>query len=372
MWRLIATLQGGGYEVVFGSGAQDGDARDALEGAGIHTIETPVNDAAFDERVRVLDPAVVIFDRFMTEEQFSWRVRGAVPGALRVLDTIDLHFLRKAREANPVEPDLGPGNETLLRELAAMYRSDVSLIISVDEMALLRERFSFPENKLCYHPLVYPMVEPAPDFGMRQHFCTVGNYMHAPNIDAVEVLAKQLWPELRTSLPQAEMHVYGAYPSPRALQLNRAKEGFFVHGPVDDLRGMLHAHRVLLAPLRFGAGLKGKVMDAWYYGMPVVSSPIGAEGLFPSLLWGGEVAEIGEGFVEAACRLYEQEDAWQRGVDRGREILATQFAEDVHGESLLSCLEETSAGADVIGAMLWREQLRSTEFMSRWIEAKNT
>ena len=371
MWRLIEMLQKSGREVVFGSGAANETARQELEDAGIRTVDTPVNDPAFDELIRGLKPEVVIFDRFMTEEQFSWRVREQCPDALRVLDTIDLHFLRYARQKNVDQPDLGPGNETLLRELAAIYRSDLSLIISNHEFELLVNQLRIPVDKLCYHPLVYPPAEDAPGFDARNDFCTVGNFMHAPNMDAVDRLAKVLWPAIWNQLPEANMFVYGAYVSERARQLHKPAEGFHIVGNADDLGAVLRKHRVLLAPLRFGAGLKGKVMDAWYYGQAVVTTPIGAEGLFPDEAWGGAIAHSDPCFVSEAVRLYGDAASWAAAVAEGREILATQFDETTHQQGLLEAFQAVQRSGDVLGALLWREQTRSTEFMSRWIELKN-
>lgn len=370
MWRLIDVLRSAGYTVVFGSAAQSGSARDELEASGVHTVVTPVNDGAFDEWLQSESPDMVIFDRFMTEEQFSWRVRERCPDAVRILDTIDLHFLRKAREKQPDAPDLGPGNEILLRELAAILRSDLSLVVSLAEMNVLQE-MGVPEEKVFYHPLTYPSPSHAPGFNERSDFCTIGNFMHPPNMDAVLRLANELWPKIQQQLPDVALHIYGAYPSERAWQLNETQKGLHIHGSVADLDATLHAHRVLLAPLRFGAGLKGKVMDAWYHGMPVITTPVGAEGLFPSLLWGGSIAETPGDFVDAAVRLFLDAFEWERASARGREILSSQFAIEDHAENLINALQSIDRGTDIWGQMFWREQMRSTEYMSRWIEEKN-
>jgi hypothetical protein len=373
MWRLIDTLQHGGYAVTFGSASQNLSARAALEEAGIPTMDTPVNDGAFNANLRALQPSLVVFDRFMTEEQFSWRVRQEMPDAIRVLDTIDLHFLRLARQKNPADPDLGPENETLLRELAAMYRSDVSLVLSTAEHALLLEKFGVPERKLCYHPLVYPAPEcVAPGYAERSHFCTIGNFRHPPNADAVDRLRTTLWPAIRARIPRAELHIFGAYPVAHSGVSSKKVNGLRVVGETDDLKGMMHQHRVLLAPLRFGAGLKGKIMDAWHFGMPVVTTAIGAEGLFPSQAdWGGAIADDDAALVDAAVALYGDGERWKCCVDRGRAILKEHFSVEPHSDHLLETISSIDREQDVWAAMLWREQVRGTEYMSRWIELKN-
>ena len=217
-----------------------------------------------------------------------------------------------------------------------------SLVVSLAEMNVLQE-MGVPE-KVFYHPLTYPSPGHAPGFNERSDFCTIGNFMHPPNMDAVLRLANELWPKIQQQLPDVALHIYGAYPSERAWQLNEPQKGLHIHGSVADLDATLHAHRVLLAPLRFGAGLKGKVMDAWYHGMPVITTPVGAEGLFPSLLWGGSIAETPGDFVDAAVRLFLDEFEWERASARGREILSSQFAIEDHAENLISALQSIDRG----------------------------
>ena len=186
------------------------------------------------------------------------------------------------------------GDPSVARELAAVHRCDLTLVCSPVETRLMRDRFG-----------VRASWETRPGFVLLREFfrgeknreknrvrvargfTTIGTFYHPPNVDAVRWLAAEVWPKIRESLPDATMRVYGAYPTEAVKQLHRPKEG-----PGARVRGVRgggdgRVLRVLLAPLRFGAGIKGKIVDAWMHGLPVVTTPIGAEGMRPGedALW---------------------------------------------------------------------------------------
>ena len=131
---------------------------------GVNTHSIDLNDSGFDSWIAAIDPDIVVFDRFVTEEQFSWRVRENCPSALRILDTEDLHFLRESRrlilldretsDEGETNDDIEPYSDIALRELASIYRSDLSLIISEAEMDLLTGTFSIPSPLLHYLPFL--------------------------------------------------------------------------------------------------------------------------------------------------------------------------------------------------------------------------
>src|SRR6185437_9590273 len=147
-----------------------------------------------------------------------------------------------------------------------------------------RELVSFS----CFTPSPKPLERDL-GFSGRNGFCSIGNFRHPPNFDALVWLKSELWPAIRRELPGAVMSCYGAYPTPQAKVLESPADGFWIRGPVDDAVAMLSRHRVALAPLRFGAGIKGKILDSWQAGLPVVTTPIGAEGMGwkPDKPWGG-------------------------------------------------------------------------------------
>ncbi|HBY69305.1 MAG TPA: glycosyltransferase, partial [Flavobacteriaceae bacterium] len=206
MLQLIQVFLEDNYSITFASTASSGDKSADLQNLGISSETIQLNNSSFDDFLRKENPTIVLFDRFITEEQFGWRVSEVCPEALKILDTEDLHFLRKAREIavkqnTPVEK-ANLFTETAKRELASIWRCDLSLIISEAEMKLLQNTFSIPENILFYLPfLLSPISEEQkqylPTFKERQHFITIGNLLHAPNVDSVKVLKKDIWPQIK-------------------------------------------------------------------------------------------------------------------------------------------------------------------------------
>lgn len=389
MLQLIRAFRDDGYQVHYGSPAEFSEHAADLASLSVHRHRLQLNSTTFDVFLQQLQPTVVLFDRFMMEEQFGWRVEAICPQALRILDTEDLHCLRHARQAQlkaqpqtlPCEPeDTFLFSELAVREIAAILRCDLTLMISMYEMQLLQQRFQVPATQLLYLPFMQPDEEAAaapPGFAGRRHFVSIGNFRHEPNWDAVRYLKETLWPGIRAALPQAELHVYGAYPPPKATQLHNPRQGFLVKGWAADAQQVVQEARVLLAPLRFGAGLKGKLIDAAACGTPAVTTGIGAEGMYEPGAEAAWVADEPQAFIAAAVRLYQQEDDWQTLHQHGRQLIARRFAFRDHAPRLWQALAALAAAPDqhrqrhFYSQMLRHHSLKSTQYMAQWIEAKN-
>ncbi|MDT4864467.1 stp1: sugar transferase, PEP-CTERM/EpsH1 system associated [compost metagenome] len=225
--------------------------------------------------------------------------------------------------------------------------------------------------------MLIPSATTRLDFDQREHFISIGNFRHAPNWDAVLWLKHALWPLIRQRLPQAQLHVYGAYPPPKATALHNPRQGFHVLGWADDAHRVMTQARVCLAPLRFGAGIKGKLADAMACGTPSVTTPIGSEGMCGELPWGGAVVETPAEFADAAVALYQDEERWQHAQRQGAVILAQRFARQHLGQTLVARLlalgeqREALRQQNFVGAMLRHHLHKSTQYMSQWIAAKN-
>ncbi|MDQ7048453.1 MAG: glycosyltransferase family 4 protein [Enterobacterales bacterium] len=383
MLSLLQVFLDRDWRVVFASPAADSDFNLDLSQQGIERHNIQINDSNFDNWIKHLDPQMVLFDRFMMEEQFGWRVADTCPNALRILDTEDLQCLRQARQQAHKEQrkfQLTDLNSDLCkREIASIYRCDLSLIISSFEMQLLTEHFKLNESILHHLPFMLGICQiktSLPSFEQRQHFISIGNFRHAPNWDSVLYL-KQLWPQIRKQLPQAELHIYGAYTPPKATALNDPKQGFIIKDRAKEVDPVMQNARVCLAPLRFGAGIKGKLIDAMRCATPSVTTDIGAEGMSFAMPWPGIIATEESDFIAAAVELYQHPDRWQHASQAclpllkkhyDKEKLAPHFYQSI--ESLLGQLDSHRQG-NFIGQMLSFHSLRSTKYMSKWIEAKN-
>lgn len=380
MMQLIELFKEEKYQITFASTAAVSEKTANLQRQHISIENIKLNDVSFDEFIKKLNPEIVVFDRYITEEQFGWRVSENCPKALKILDTEDLHFLRKAREeAVKNVKTISEANlfsETAKRELASILRCDLSLIISEYEMELLQNRFKIASEILYYLPfLVAAVSESTPAFEERQNFFAIGNLLHAPNVDSVLQL-KKLWPEIRQQLPDAELHIYGAYAPQQVLQLNNVKEGFLIKGWADDLEMAMKTYRVQLAPLRFGAGLKGKLLDAMRFGLPTVTTEIGAEGMCGELPFGGTISTSKEKFIDVSVQLYSQKDLWNKAQQNGFSIIENRFQKKMFSDvfknqiqSLLANLEKHRR-QNFMGQVLQHHTLQSTKYLAKWIEAK--
>lgn len=386
MMQLIALFIEEGWEVTFASAATDSDYMFDLETLGVDKVRIELNNKSFDSFISSLQPDMVMFDRFMIEEQYGWRVSEQCPTALRILDTEDLHCLRAARQAAFKENRFFDYDDLLSdvakREVASILRCDLSLIISDFEMNLLQNYFKVDAALLHYlpfmlDPLTGKEVDALPTFESRSHFISIGNFLHAPNVNAVMYLKEEIWPLIRKELPAAELHIYGAYPPQKITQLHNVKEGFLVKGRVEDANLVVRNARVSLAPLRFGAGMKGKLVEAMLCGTPSVTTVIGAESMHRGMEWSGGIANDARGIATAAVNIYTIEKRWRKAQKNGFAIINTIFPRELLGARFIKQIMnlqrsiENHRKNNFIGEVLRHHSLSSTKYMSRWIEEKN-
>lgn len=368
------------YKVTFATPATPTPYMADLKLRGINTAAIAVNDPNFDRFLNDLDPELVMFDRFMMEEQFGWRVAKICPDALRILDTEDLHFLRKSRELGFSGKSSSSQSELAKREIASIYRCDLSLIISEVELELLVNKYSVPASLLFYLPFMLDGIQNAthslPDFDSRKDFVCIGNLRHAPNVDAVFYLKDKIWPLIHKHLPHAKLHIYGAYSTPKIDRLHDPKNCFHIKGRAVDAEDVVKNARVSLVPLRFGAGLKGKLIEAMVCGTASVTTNIGAEGLNHHMPWNGEITDEPEEFAAAAIELYTCEEKWTQARNNGFKIINSRFSKDNfytgYTERLKVIKEnlEYHREKNFTGSMLMHHRLKSTWYLSKYIETK--
>ena len=381
-WRttgLISCFKEYGYEVHYAATTSINEHANILINTGISVQEILLNDDSFNVFISELNPEIVVFDRFMMEEQFGWRVRDICRNALTILDTSDLHFLRIKRGELLSKKKKITHEEIKLRELGSILRSDLALIISEVEKNLLVE-MGIPKNLLYYLPFMVniPNVKKWNSFENRSDFITIGSFLHAPNIDQLRFLKTSIWPLIRRDIPNAEMHCYGAYCKEKHLQLTDSKSGFFIKGFTDDAQEKISKYKVLLAPLRFGAGLKGKLIEAAITGTPSVTTAIGKEGIVThEEKWAGAIFNDNVLFAKAAVELYLDRDIWKKASDKSLTVLEERFDKKLHNTTFISYVEDrlsnlkNTRSNNLMGSILNYHTNRSTKFMSMWIESKN-
>ena len=387
MMQLISLFKAQGFSITFASPAQNSDFMVDLGEYEVDKKSIELNNSSFDIFVKELNPALVLFDRFMMEEQFGWRVAENCPDALRILDTEDLHCLRLARQKAFKEnrsfstTDLFV-EEVAKREIASILRCDLSLMISEFEMELLESTFKIDKALLYYlpfllEPILSSEIEELPSFENRKDFVFIGNFLHEPNWNAVQYLKETIWPLIKKQVPEAVLNVYGAYPSQKVVQLHNSKDGFLIMGRASNAQDVVTEARVVLAPLRFGAGVKGKLLEAMQCGTPSVTTTIGSESMHGDLPWNGFITDDVADFVDAAVQLYQDKIIWGKAQQNGISIINQRYSKGLFETDFSTKIEflrtnfEQHRLSNFMGAMLQHHTLKSTKYMSRWIEEKN-
>ncbi len=387
MLQLIDFFRTQNYEITFASTAIRSEYSVDLSAFDTKTESIVLNDSSFDDFINKLSPDIVLFDRFLTEEQFGWRVAEFAPDAIRILDTEDLHSLRQVREKlfkTHIEftPSKWLQSDITKREVASIYRCDLSLIISTYEMDLLLNVIKMDKSLLLYLPFQLDKIDSAqiaswPSYNARKDFICIGNGKHAPNVDAVIWLKKEIWPLIRKSLPTANLHIYGSYLPEHIQQMHNPKNGFCIEGWVENLAEVMGQHRINLAALRFGAGIKGKLIDAMQCGTPSITTAIGAEGIHGELPWSGWITDAAESFANAAVALYNHASDWRQSQENGEAIINKFYDKATLDKRLLDKIQSLQNDlkehreTNFVGALLRHQTLNSTKYMAKWIEEKN-
>ncbi len=384
MMSILRQFTQQNWQVEFATPSQPTEHMIDLSYEGISSQNISLNCDSFDRYILEYQPDIVLFDRFMMEEQFGWRVEKNCPQALKILDTEDLQCLRHARhQAHKAGREMTQTDlfsDVAKREIAAILRCDISLIISSFERHLLVNTFKLDDTLLHHLPFMVELDKlptKTRSFSERKHFMTIGNFRHAPNWDVVLYL-QQIWPLIRKQIPDAELHIYGSYPPPKATALNNPKTGFLIKGWAASAFDVIEQSRVCLAPIRFGAGIKGKLLDAMIVQTPSVTTSLGSEGMHQQEIWPGAVVDDMNDFVDAAVHLYNDEQAWLQAQQHAHRLLNSRYDSKALSQSLINRILEVEESLlqhrlnNFTGSMLRHHTMSSTKYMSQWIAAKNT
>jgi GT2 family glycosyltransferase/glycosyltransferase involved in cell wall biosynthesis/predicted nuclease with TOPRIM domain len=270
---------------------------------------------------------VVIISRHYIAAKHLDAVRQFAPQALVVFDTVDLHFLREERLAELEGSAVAMASARAKREeeLAMIRKSDVTLVVSPVEQKLLHELM--PEARVMILSNIHEPVAGGKPYAEREGLVFIGGFQHPPNVDAVLWYATEILPRVRERLPGVKTYIVGSKVPATIKAL--ATDDLIVTGYVPDVTPYFNGCRVSIAPLRYGAGVKGKVNLAMSHGLPVVATSASVEGMH--LRPGDDVlvADDPEGFADAIVRLYEDELLWRKLEAGGVENIRRHFSRDV-------------------------------------------
>lgn len=346
--RLLDQLVELGCRVVFfpGNHARLEPYTTDLQQAGVTVLPAAELQQAF-----LAEAGSEISLALLSRPQVAWslveELRVAAPRCVIAYDTVDVHFVRLERQAALAEADGESASAAALRRKALASREmelglarscDVTLVVSETEQELLRELV--PDADVRVLSNVHEVQWDSPGPGQRSDVLFVGSFDHPPNTDAALWAVREIMPLVRQQCPDAVLHIVGSNPTDAVLDL--AGDGVEVHGWVQDLTPMYARSRVTLAPLRFGAGVKGKVGESLAVGVPVVGTALAMEGMHLEPDKDVLVADDAPGIADAVVRLLTDDAEWQRLSDAGKAGVASQFSPSVSRAALRDLLRLTA------------------------------
>ncbi len=329
--NLIRMLLAQGAHVVFvpTRGEHAGAATEALQAMGVEVWHAPflggIGSWLRDNGRRF---AVVMMVRYHVSNECLALVRQFAPQARTVFDTVDLHYLRERRGAEVA------GDASLLRaaertrssELAIMAATDVTLLVSAAEKEQLAT--DAPQVHVELVSNLHEVAGKGLQHGQRHDLVFVGGFRHPPNLDAMQWFIGEVFPLIRAQLPEIRFHCIGADVPDSIHALAATRPGVEVHGYVPDVVPYMERVRIAVAPLRFGAGVKGKVNLSMAHGQPVVATTCAVEGMYLRDGTDVLVADEAASFADAVVRLHGDATLWTQFSENGLHNIARHFSMD--------------------------------------------
>jgi GT2 family glycosyltransferase/glycosyltransferase involved in cell wall biosynthesis len=309
-----------------------------LQQAGIEVLYLPWLDSLsefFAQRGAEFD--CVFISRHYIAVNYLSLVKRHCPQAPLIFDTVDLHYLREQRLAE-LEGSAAlhqVARQTRRSELGIVAAADLTVVVSPAEVEVLAK--DAPGARVHVLSNIHEVPGCRVGFRDRKDMVFIGGYQHPPNIDAATWFVRDIWPLVRSKLPEAKFHLIGSKATDEVREL--AGDGVEFHGFVEDLEPWLDQCRLAVAPLRYGAGVKGKVNMSMSYGQPVVATPIAVEGMQAEDGREVLVAESAEDFASQVVSLYENEALWNRVSAAAIENVKTYFSLDAARASLATLLQ---------------------------------
>ena len=297
----------------------------SLQRAGIEVLYAPYCTSVEQHLKNCADRYdLALLFRPIVAERHMKAIRQLCPKAKVLFHTVDLHFLRMTREAELTsdKSKKKAADEMKQRELALITATDITTVVSSEELIILSQYL--PKEKVRLLPYARQVEGTNKGFTERKDIVFIGSYQHPPNIDAVQYFVTEIMPLLRQRLPGVRFYAVGSKPPANIQTL--ASEDVIITGFVENLNSLFEKMRISVAPLRYGAGIKGKIGSAMAVGLPVVATPLATEGMS---LTDGENILVAEGavqFADAVVKLYQDEVLWSQISHNGLE-----FAENAWG-----------------------------------------
>jgi GT2 family glycosyltransferase/glycosyltransferase involved in cell wall biosynthesis len=347
----LKLLQSLGYKVTFvpDNLLHDGEYTHELQRLGIECVYEPHCLSVKDFiKHRAAEFQLAMLCRPYVAIRHLEQLKRVAPALRIIYDTVDLHYLRERRQAevekNPLIAERA--ERTRADELRLIRESDATIVVSPVEKEILAQ--DAPRANVHVVQLVIPEEPQGPGFEQRRDILFIGGYQHNPNVEAVLYFTREILPALRLRIPGLRFLVLGSRPPPQISEL--ACDHIQVLGFQKDIAPYFNGCRLMVAPLRFGAGIKGKLGTSFSYGLPVVATPIAAEGMY---LQDGRdllVADQPKEFVEAVVRAYTDPELWARLSEAGRQVVRERYSPEVIRRGLAEVIASVERQAELKAA----------------------
>ena len=344
-FEIIKMLRGAGHEVTFLARHPSlPHYRQAVADLGVTCVCDmeelfSLNASRFEEFLHKGAFAAAILTHYDVYNLFGAFLRTFLPACHLVLDTVDIHFLRLRREAEHYPDVLARAAQVEQEEVSALRDADSIWVVTPAERDMVTGLLESRPTPVQIIPTIHALLPDPPPFAARTGIVFVGGYRHSPNLDAVYYFMREILPKLRLLLPDAPIAIAGSHPPPELAECARNDAHVSVLGFVPDHRVLLASCRVGIAPLRFGAGMKGKIGDYLACGLPCVTTPIGAEGM--GLDIGREIVVAGDAdeFAHAVAAVYANPARWEALSAAGREYIRTCFTPEAIAPAVLAAID---------------------------------
>ena len=318
MFQIVKLLHELGHRVTF---VPDNLADTPPYTADLQKLGIKVTHHPYVKKVRDyliahgLEFDVVVLSRCQFARKHVADVRSYAPQSRIIFDTVDLHFLREESEARLTgDPEIRrKAQETKQHEYDLIDQSDETWVVSSTEQRLLQREWPNKSIQLVSNIVNVPGSKTP--FALRRDWLFIGGFQHPPNIDAVLFFLKDIYPLISEPLGDAKFYIIGDKAPPEIVAL--ATEKIIVAGLQRDVRPFFDSVRLSVAPLRFGAGVKGKINQSMAFGVPVVATSLGVEGTDLRNREDILVADEPEDFARALIELYKSEELWNRLSENG-------------------------------------------------------
>lgn len=281
---------------------------------------------------------VVLLSRVNVAEQFIDTAKKYCTNAMILFDTVDLHFLREQRQAliNQDKQQLAAAERLKLQELSTARKADKTLLVSPVEIELFKKEA--PDVPVALLSNIHQNQETVYGYQERKDILFIGGFEHRPNVDAMEFFINEIFPILHSLKTDLKLLIIGSNIPPKIAA--HASSHIIIKGFVSDIKPIFDRIRLSIAPIRYGAGVKGKINTSMTYGVPVVATTVAAEGM--NLTHGKDilVADTPEDFARQIVRAYDDEQLWTSLSNSGKVNIEEHFSFAVAERQLRNILQD--------------------------------